>query len=342
MNNQALRNATQNWLSPKLVEGALKGNTGLSYFLVRGKAGSWNGNQVEIPFKFQENPNGGSFSGMQLLSTGEANNQIMLTFNPKFVEQPTVLAKTDLSVNNTKMGVANLMKRQVASDTADLAQKLGRMFYGDGTGNSGLDILGLGAIVDDGASVATIGGQSRATYPALQSDVTAATNGILDLATMYAADDAATEANETPDLVLTTKAIFSMYNRLLDPKERYMVDVTGPERLFLKTGAKRLAFRTAQVVADSLCPTGLMFFLNSESFEFLTLPYYGGKAVNFAADEMEGLPSPDVVDSLGFYSTDWIPGQNQEGLVMRTVLSGNFAVKNPRYNAKITGITGIN
>jgi len=51
--------------------------------------------------------------------------------------------------------------------------KLGPAFYGTGSGNQP---LGLGAIVDDGTAVGTIGGQSRTTYTTLKSTVTSLGN----------------------------------------------------------------------------------------------------------------------------------------------------------------------
>ena len=174
-------NATQNYLMPKLVEGVLTGNVGLSYFLARSKSGVWKGAQVEVPFKYATNANGGSFVGFDTLATAAVDNTLKLTYDAKFNYQDVSLAKTDLALNDTDKQVADLMKRQIASDTVDLADKLGTQFYADGTGNSGKDILGLAAIVDDGTSVATIGGQSRSTTPQLDATVTAS-GGTLTLA----------------------------------------------------------------------------------------------------------------------------------------------------------------
>lgn len=334
-------NATKNYLMPKLVEGVLTGNTGLSYFLVRSKAGVWRGAQVEVPFKFETNANGGSFSGLDTLSTSQVDNTIKLTYDAKFNYQTVALAKTDLSLNKTEEEVADLMKRQIASDTLDLADKIGTQFYADGTGNGGKDITGLGAIVDDGTSVATIGGQSRSTYSSLAANVTAS-GGTLTLAKMYTEWDTAQNGGQEPDLILTTKTVRSLYNQLLDPKERYMIPMSKRDGLYLSSGAEQLGFRSAPVIADDKCTSGVMFFLNSKSFEFQTLPnYFEGEAINYAVSEMDGVPSPDVPKGLGFYWTGWTKPTNQEAVVGRVIHAGNFVTMNPRFNGKITGITSI-
>lgn len=341
-------NATQNYLMPKLVEGVVTGMQGLSYFLVRSQAGDfvgrWKGAQVEVPFKFEKNANGGSFSGFDVLSNGAVDNTIKLTYDAKFYYQSVTLPKTDLSLNMTEKQVANLMKRQISSDTIDLSDKLASGFYGDGTGNLGKDLTGLRAIVDDGTAVSTIGGQSRSTYAQLKATKTAS-GGTLTLAKMYTAWDNAQAGGQEPDVILTTKTVRSLFNQLVTPNERYQfptVEMKGRDSIFMGTGARALSFRGAPILADDQCPSGLMFFLNSRSMEFQVLEdYFEGKPVNFAIDEMDGVPTPDVPKGLGFFWTGWTLPTNQEVVTGRVIYAGNFVAKNPRYNTQLTGITGI-
>lgn len=339
--SQRVQNATLNFLMPRLVEGVLQGNIGISYFLVR--AEKWRGYQEEVPFKFATNSNGGSFTGMDLLPTSAVENSIKLTFDAKFNNQSVVLPKSDLSLNDTEQKVADLMERQISSDTYDLADKLGTQFYSDGSGNAGKDLLGLAAIIDDGTSVATIGGQSRATYPQLDATVTAS-GGTLSLAKMYTLWDAATEGMQEPTLILTTKAVRSLYQQLLEPKERYTMpmELSSKDKIFMTTGAAQLAFRTAPVVADSKCTSGVMFMVNERSFKFRAMPKWEGSTpINFSMEAMAGEPSPNVPKGLGFHWSGWIPPTNQEAVVGHVIHAGNFVVENPRFNAKLTGITGI-
>lgn len=337
--SQRLQNATTELLLPKLVEGVLTGNTGISYFLARSESDTWDGYQIRSAFKFEASTNGSSFAGFDTLSTQPDNNTISLIYNCAFNEMPVVLPKTDIAVNNTEKKVADLIKRQIASNTYDLASNLGTQFYADGTGNSGKDILGLGAIVDDGTSVATIGGQSRATYPSLKGTVTAS-GGTLTLAKMYTLHDTVSQGSEEPDLVLTTKTIYSLVQQLNIPFQRYMIDMKGSDKLFL--GSQVPVFRGAMVVKDDKCPIGKLFMLNSKSFKFYTLrDWPGAEKVGFSMEEMDGEPSPNVPEGLGFHWTKFREVINQEAWVGRIIQAGNFVVNNPRYNGVLTGITGI-
>lgn len=325
--------ATKNYLFPKLVDTVVTGNRICSLFLKGAKP--WGGAQMEIPIKHSTNTNNGSFSGMDVLPTAAVDNTVKMTFDAKFNNQSVVLPKTDIALNNTNEMVSNLLERQVASDAYDFALKLSTQLYSDGTGNGNKDITGLAAAVDDGTSVATYGNLARATYASLDATKTAS-GGTLTLAKMYTMWDTLQQSTQQPTAILTTKTIRSLYEQLLLPNLRY-ADASN-----LAVGAQKLMFREAEVMADSACTSGVMFFLNENTFQFYAIKKYeGGTPIKYAPEAMEGEPDPGVVTGLGFFETVWREPVNQQALVMNIIHGGNLICENPRYNGKLTGITGI-
>lgn len=336
-----VQDATLQYLMPKLVEGALQGNVGAALFLTKGRAEEWKGSQVLVPFKWQVNPNASSFLGFQTLPTTQVDNTFNLTYNVSFNQIPVTLAKTDLSLNDTEQQVANLMERQISSDNLDLGQFIGQSFYGDGTGNGGLNILGLAAGIDDGTLVPTIGGQSRSMYPALDANVFAS-GGALTLALLYQSRDASLQGHQRPTINVTTKTIRSLYSQLLDPIVRFNVPVDGRDDVYLNMAQKNLMFDDAPVVADSLAPSGQWWMINEDSMFFAYLPRYtDSQPIKFVAGALTGEPNPEVANEYGFHWTGFVRSQNQEVLVGRVILAGNMVYKNPRYNSRIDGITHI-
>jgi hypothetical protein len=325
--------ATKNFLLPKLVDTVVTGNKVCEMFLKNAKP--WGGAQMEIPIKYALNANNGSFSGFSTLPTAAVDNTVKMTFDAKFNNQSVVLPKTDIALNNTPEQVADLMERQVASDAYDFALTLATQLYGDGTGNSNMNITGLAAAVDDGTNVATYGNLSRSTYSSLNATLTAS-GGTLTLAKMYTLWDTLQQGNQVATMILTTKAVRSLYEQLLVPNVRYSDSDS------LKIGATKLAFRGAEVAADSACTSGKMFMLNEDTFQFYALKkWQGGTPIQYAPEAMDGEPNPSVVTGLGFFETDWREPINQQVMVMNIIHGGNLICKNPRYNGALTGITTI-
>ena len=325
--------ATKNYLFPKLVDTIVTGNKVCSMFLKSAKP--WGGAQMEIPIKYALNTNNGSFSGMDVLPTAAVDNTVKMTFDAKFNNQSVVLPKSDIALNQTPEMVANLLERQVASDSYDFALSLSTQLYSDGTGNSNKNITGLAAAVDDGTSVTTYGGLSRSTYASLDATVTAS-GGTLTLAKMFTLWDTVMQGVQEPSVILTTKAIRSLYEQLLVPNLRYS------DSNNLSVGAGKLKFRQASVEADSACTSGVMFMLNESTFQFYALKKWeGGTPIKYAPEAMEGEPNPDVVTGLGFFETEWREPVNQQVMIMNIIHAGNLICENPRFNGKLTGITSI-
>ncbi len=327
--------ATKNYLYAKLVDTVVTGTKINQMFLKGAKA--WGGAQEEIPIKISVNTNGGSFIGADVLSTTIVDNTVKMTFDAKFYYQNSSLTATDIALNDTEEQVANLMERQVESDAADMMVGIATQLYGDGTASSGKAFTGLAAAIDDGTSVATYGSLSRATYPSIDATVTAS-SGTLTLAKMYTMWDTLQQDQQQPSVILTTKAVRSLFEQLMLPNLRY----TDPRTLGVGAGQQGLTFRDAVVVGDSAATAQKMWFINEDTFQFKALKKYpNGKAIKYALDQMDGEPTSVMPTGLGFFETDWMTPYNQQTLSKFVVLGGNLLCKNPRYNGVLTGITGI-
>lgn len=100
--------------------------------------------------KWQKGVAGTSFAGFDTFSTAASDTRVNLLFVPKFYETNVVLPLDEVSANQTDERVLDMVKLEIASRAQDMADSIGTLFMGDGTGNGGKDFLGLNAIVDDG------------------------------------------------------------------------------------------------------------------------------------------------------------------------------------------------
>lgn len=336
-----LTSTTNNRLLPKVVDSILGSNVLATRMLV--KAQKWVGRQIEKTVKTSKNTQGSSFSGLDTFGTSTVDTRIKLSFDPKFYEIPVVVPLTELSVNRSDPNrIVDLAAIEMASSAEDGADDIGTMFYGDGTGNSSKDFLGLEAIVDDGTNAATYGGQTRSTYTTLKSTVTASGGSLslLKMSTLYAA---VSSGGTKTTLGLTTETIFNLYEQLLQPQERITKDVPimrDARGLIAGTGFTGLFFKGFPILADEKCTSGVLYFLNEDFLEWRGVPMAETQAVKFNVMDIEGNDYTNV-QGLGFSWSGWIIPSNQAALIGHIYLGGEFWSSNPKRQGKLTGVTTV-
>lgn len=327
---------TQDKIMPKVVDTILGSNVFATRML--SKAKKWSGEKVKFPVKFEKNTLGGSFSGFDTFSTSAVNNRVNLEFSPKFYEKPVALPLDELSVNATEEKIIDLAKIECASTAQDMADDIGNLFYGTGTGNGGKDFLGLEAIVDDSTNAATYGNLSRSTYTTLRSTVTAS-SGTLSLAKMDTLYNAAASGSQKPTIGMTTEAIFSLYGQLLQPQERINKNVGMTKGLVGGTGFVGLNFKGFDILADEKCTSGVLYFLNEDFLDWYALPVAMTDPIKFRS-VIEGNDYSEV-EGLGFSWSSWIKPTNSASLVGHIYLGGELISQNPKRHSKLTGITSV-
>jgi hypothetical protein len=301
-------------------------------------AKKWGGRTIRVPIKVSKNTTGQSFRGFDTFSVAATDNRQFMEFTPAFYQITVALPGDELSVADTEDKVLDLMKLTIQSDTEDMADDLGTIFYADGTGNSSKDPLGLAALVDDGSSVSSLGGLSRSTYTTLQSTVTAS-SGTITLAKMDTLWSGVTSGAQKPSVAYTTESIFNFYGQLLRPQERIFKEAGTMKDMVGGTGFTSLEFNAKPIVMDEKCTSGTFQMLNEKYLEFHALPYKFAKPVAYKS-QVEG-NDYDAPIGLGFSWSDWIIPANSASVVGHIYYGGQFITTNPKRQGKLTSITGI-
>jgi len=336
--NNRVETTTREEYMPELVDTVLNSNV-LATNILKG-AKKFKSGRMKFPIKTSKNNTGGSFSGFDTFSTSASDTRNNLEFSPRFYQITVSLPLDEISINNTEGKVLDLIDTEVKSSAQDMADDIGSLFYDDGTGNSNKDFLGLGALVDDGTNVATIGGLSRSTFPTLQSTVTAS-GGTLTLQKMRQLYNDVRSGNVRPTTGYTTEEVYSFYENLLTSQERYD-KTSGDARRGLVggTGYEELFFKTTPIHPDEKCDSGTLFFLNENFLDWMALPMQMTEPVPYKAVDIEGNDYSDVL-GLGFSWSGWIKPTNSAAVVGHIYLGGNFITTNPKRHGKLTGITGV-
>lgn len=326
---------------PRVVDTVLRSNTFATKMLSKTKR--FGAATMDFPIKYQVGTAIQSFLGFDALPTSFTDTRVLMKYNPRFVAANVALAGTDILANNTAAKILDLTKVEMQSRAQDLADGIGTMLWSDGTGNSNKDFLGLGAIVDNGNSVPTIGTLSRSTYTTLQSTVTAAST--LSLSTMRTLYNAIADASIAPTRAYTDYPTWALYEQLLQPQEKIFKEVNIVPNYKGYEGFAGLMYAGMEIVPDRKATTGQLVFLNENFLDFYGLDadltqFEGARKVDVAGKLFAG-NMYNSVSNLGFYWTGFIKSNTQYAFNSFIVIAGNLCTDNPRRHGKLTGVTGI-
>lgn len=340
--NVDITTTTNQYLAPAWVDQILRDNS----FLVKilNKAQKWDGSQMLFPIKYQKGVASVAFNGFDLLPITQQPVTVNMTFFPTFVATNVALAGSDLSVNegaSSALQTLKLMKVMMESRAQDAADDIGNFFQQDGTAFAGKAPMGLAGIVDDGTTLATYGGLSRATYPGLNATVTAS-GGTISLLKIRQLNNAITDGMVTPDMIFTDYNTWGLFEQLLMPYQRNNYQ-NFDSTMKSATGYNAMRWEGIEVMRDKKVPTGTFFELNTDFLKFYGLKWYKGETVSLKAKDIKGNVYAGAAGNMGnaFTWTGWINAYNMGAVNGFMMFGGQFLSTAPFRQGKLTGITSI-
>ena len=320
----------------------------------------WNGRHIQQAITTTTSSQGTSFRGTEQFSTSVEFSPTVMTWYATGYAQPVTVSMIERGINQTPLGVVSLYKASFEFAQNSMSVALATQSYSFGTGN---DIDGLGVIIDDSTNTSSYAGLARSTYGTYinaggATGIIAATGGVLDLATMDSADDAATVSgldSETPNVVISNRAIWSLYGSLLEPAKMAQYGVMGQPTISSTAGVgekvtpsdglrgrggwSNLDYRGKPYVRDDKSPAQVQWHVNETLLECHSLSIPGLTSVTVANQTTEGVY--DKVPPTAFQWRDLMSPVNQLAETGIFVFYGNVIHRNPIRNEKISGITGV-
>jgi len=347
--SEAVTSVTRSYIVPKVYDTISKGSPVLMKLLQNAKP--WKtGVKYDVIIKYQDSTNGGNTGIADKLDTDRQNVRTTMSFEPKMAYKPVVVANIETTLNEGDERVIDLLEAEFDSQAQSLMQVMAtNLWTGTGSGNSWDSIYNA---ADDATNFATYGGLARSTFTTLKGYYLASA-GALTLAKMATAYDAVQIGNDSPDIIATTKALWSTYESLLQPTVRAGYTQNGypkmnafgmlprAEGLAGQAGFDVLFFRGTPVVKDEQIPSGKMFFINTNFFGFKGINISGLKQVNFKKNN-SGVPMgvPGRVPSTrGFNFRDMMSPVDQLAEVGHLIYAGNFISENPRLQGQMVGLS---
>lgn len=187
-----------------------------------------------------------------------------VSFNRKVIRHQIVLAHEEVEQCNGQEKIIDLVKTKMKEAEMAFANDLDNMFFGDGTGSSGKDMLGLLAFIPDTQTSGTLGGFSRATNTWLQSPSISGAKSVQAFdnlrAKMSNLTNTLTYGTSKPDIYITDQTVYEGYETLSygkwmpTSKEAYDLGFSGD-----------LTFRGKPVVWGDNVQASVMYALNKEA-----------------------------------------------------------------------------
>lgn len=346
---------TQDEILPSVIDNVL-GDNWITYRMVS-NGRKWAGEQLKRPIKISKSDLGGSFSGLDTHSTSTVENRVLMAYQLKGYEMPVVIPGMEKVVNRGPAQVINLVRVELESAQEDACDDIGDMLYADGTGNSSKDFEGWDNLIDDGTTLATIGGLTRSSYtPNLDSTRTASggTLTLAKLATLVSAVSAGSASRQRPTTLVSDETVWDLYESLLSPTVRANYESFGlpsmtrqssaPVRgseLKAAAGFTALTYRGIPWVADEKSTSQTVWAVNERYLHWYGAKDSDLKSISLGTANIEGVYSEIPSKNTGFQWTGFMRPINQYGEVAHIYLLGNQVCWHPRRQGRLTGVTAV-
>lgn len=349
--NQAVTTTTREFILKKVFDQVTTGTPGLMTFLQ--KPAEWTtGTSYKFAIKYQDTTNGGNMGIADKLDTNRQNVRVQAEFNLHAANKPVVVAIAETTANMGDEQIVDLLDTEFDSQAQSLMTLMAQNLYtGNGTGN---DWDSLANAASDSTLFATYGSLARSTY-SVWSGYYLASAGALTLAKLATADDAVTIGVDSPDLALTTKAIWSTYESLLTPSVRANFSTSGYPRMNAwggvpatpgmgaQQGFVYLTFRGTPIAKDEQVPSGKFFFTNTKGFGFVGFNYQDPNIMtaNFkqTSDAVpSGVPG-NVKSTRGFQFRKMMAPVDQLTNVGYLIYAGDFVATECRLQGQMAGVS---
>jgi hypothetical protein len=344
---------TSQTIAPFVVD-AVHGSSVLVGRMTGSRVKPWEmGIYEKQPIQVAEVATAVDFQGIGNFNTADNSTDVNLQWEAKGLGDSVIIGYAELGLNQTKAQVINLVKRKFDVVKNSLIAAAGSRFYGLG---SGAAIEGLALSTDAGTYSSSYGGLSRTTYGTyINGQVTAASGGVISFNTLAAQIDlcsAAASTLESTNLILTTKTIWALIEKLVESKSRGNYDTQrGNLRVSPYTpmgvavdakqvglaGYESIYFRGIPTVKDDQCPSGLVYTLNENHLQFVSSKIAYCETIKMKQEVTEGALE-EVVTTAWQVSKEAKP-TNGLGDVRQIAIYGNLVNRNPVRSGVITGVT---
>ena len=260
--NEILSTTLKNYI-PKLTDNIFTARP-LFYALTNGQTirRVSGGAKIVVPIIYGTNSTAGSYSGTDTIYTTAQTGITAAEYDWKQYAATVTINGIEEAKNNGEAQIIDLLEGKIFQTQETIIENMNTMFFGNGTGNSGKDWLGLSALI---GSTGSPGG-----IDATDSDNSwwrsAVTNvaGALTQANMATTYNNCSVGKDQPTIIITGQTQYETYEGLLEGQIRYT------DTDMADGGFQNLLFKGCPVTFDgTLAGEGKMYMLNTKYLQLV-------------------------------------------------------------------------
>ena len=250
----------------------------------------------------------GWFQGFETIDTTPQEGFTATQAEWKEIAGSVSVSNREENIQNVgKHAVFNIVNAKMKQLEESVSKTLNDAFYTSSPASKALS--SLVTMIDATSTIQNVNSTTNSWWQALvTTGGSFAAQGRSDMLTTWNTLIVRGDGSEPCDVVMTTPTIHAFYEGSLVPQIRYQNVSTGNNTF------QNLVFKTAPVMFDNSCNSGVMYFLNSKHLEL-------------------------VVHSSGFKLSDWVKPSNQMAKVAQYGGACELVTNNRRRQAKVTSIT---
>ncbi len=258
----ALVASTYKHMQGEFADNCSNGNEFFRYMKMKGSVKVSGGEKIVEELMYAVG-NGGSYSGMDPLTISKPEGLSAAEFDWSEYYATVTVEGSEQIRNSGPEKVNDLVKARIKQAEITMANLHGLAIYGDGTGNSGKDLLGLAAICDNDPTTGTLGTINRATagnefWRNAIDTITAfntSNEGLTDMGSMVRT---LSRGKDRPKVIVAGNTVFGLIEQAANGRAQF----NNPQLADL--GFHALKFEGIDVMYDPQCTAARLYFLNTD------------------------------------------------------------------------------
>ena len=216
--------------SGELADNLTQNNAILQRLNQKGNVRPFSGGNVileEIMYDDSATNNANSYSGYEVLNIAPDSPISAAQFKISQYADSVTMSGLEMLQNSSKEAIIDLLDGRMQVSEARLLNRISGDLYGDGTGNGGKNLDGLGAAVAVTPTSGTYGGINRATWTFWRNQITTGATSVNILAKMTEAAIKQIRGTDKADLIVAGNTMYQYYVGALQSIQRIAAEESG-------------------------------------------------------------------------------------------------------------------